>query len=314
MRQLKEYAPADIDSIVLFAPQEYNFYDDSRFKKLAEYGDKHNIPFYCVANVPDTSLLDTGYKSVRIVSWRNYWLSSTVKLTTISPAVAEYAFPFICMNRRAHPFRCALMDALSKYDLINKGAVSWLRLNLDEESGKEKYEFKYWTPREIKLSDSPANPLSLNMFNLPGEYNRSFMHLVTETSDKFNALTEKTIFPLLSKMPFLVLSGPDNCKMLRDYGFQLYDEIFDYSFDSIHDINSRADTLACQMAEISSKPFSELTSMKELIRPKLEYNATLARKLALDLNGIPEIVMQAYQDPTNIYCSRDVIEFMISNQ
>jgi len=45
-------------------------------------------------------------------------------------------------------------------------------------------------------------------------------------------MTEKTWKPIVYKRPFLLLGVPEINQTLKDLNFELYDEIFDYSFDN----------------------------------------------------------------------------------
>lgn len=307
-----------IEKIILYAQEEYDFYTFPRFKELADYSDKHNIPFYCIANISTPELVNTGHPSVRIVPWKTYCFSLTALRMSMSftvPVQLNFTYPFVFMNSRLRDHRCSLIDAMAKYDCVDKGAVSWLSLGDHNLVVPDyPYEFKNWTPKVLKLSEMQPAFSYINIFSVPSEYYRSFMQVTTETSDIFNAMTEKTILPLLHKKPFLALSGMNNHLMLQDYGFQLYDEIFDYSYATLPDTLSRCDALARQIASIAKKSPAELTSMKDLIMPKLEYNADLARKLSTDLSYVPEMILEAYENPANVFCSRDIVEFIKTRQ
>ena len=59
---------------------------------------------------------------------------------------------------------------------------------------------------------------------------KPFFQLVSETTTNHFFLTEKTVKPLLLKQPFLVFGNVGFHKKLKDYGFKLYDEVFNYDF------------------------------------------------------------------------------------
>lgn len=314
MEILRSGAP--VEAIILYAQEEYDFYTFGRFVELAEYSEAQHIPFYCIANIYCPKEVDTGYSSVKILPWKTYAFTLTQLRSRINlAATPPISIPYIFMNARLRDHRCLMMDSLAKYNVIDKGAVSWLSLNDNNDMVSDyPYKFKYWAPKVMTLSEMQPAFSYINIFSVPGEYYRSFMQLVTETSGSFNAITEKTVLPLFHKKPFLTLGGYNHHKMLQDYGFQLYDEIFDYSYHSLHNITDRSNALAMQMADIAKKPIRELEAMREIVKPKLEFNAELARKLSLDIGYIPDMILDSYKDPSNMYCSRDLVEFVINNQ
>ena len=119
--------------------------------------------------------------------------------------------------------------------------------------------------------------------------------------------------PLFQKKPFIVLGRHGHHALLRYYGFLLYDELFDYSFDYDPILEHRCDAIAGNIIRISKMTQYEMSSMYQTLLPKLEYNYNLARKIALDKNNIPEIINESFQDPSNNLCSRDVVDFIMKS-
>jgi hypothetical protein len=65
-------------------------------------------------------------------------------------------------------------------------------------------------------------------------------------------------------------------------GFQLYDELFDYSFDQEEDFEQRAEGLALNIARYRNHNMEELQALKESVRPKLLHNRLLALEYVFD--------------------------------
>ena len=84
-------------------------------------------------------------------------------------------------------------------------------------------------------------------------------------------VTEKTIKGLFYKKPFLIYSVKGYHKWLKDNGFELYDELFDYSFDDRDDMN-RIQMYVKESRRILSIDLKELKKIIEQIKNKLEYN------------------------------------------
>lgn len=109
--------------------------------------------------------------------------------------------------------------------------------------------------------------------------------------------TEKTWKPVIYKKVFLPLTSPNFFKWFKSEGFQLYDEIFDYSFDTIINNNERYKAFWLQIENISKMNISELQQkiQQTTVQEKLEYNSNLA----LRKNVVPK-ELEEYRFHTNL--------------
>lgn len=109
--------------------------------------------------------------------------------------------------------------------------------------------------------------------SVPLEYIQSCVDLVTESyADESVMLTEKTYKPITLKKPFLLLSGRNSHKFLKEEGFELYEEIFDYSFDD-KPFDIRYDSIIKQIKEILKIPTVEFSKICESFSEKINFNA-----------------------------------------
>ena len=77
---------------------------------------------------------------------------------------------------------------------------------------------------DLILDKQEAEPIDV-------EYYQSNCDLVLESTIESLFITEKTWKPIVFQKPFLVWGGQGIHAKLKDLGFELYDELFDYSFD-----------------------------------------------------------------------------------
>jgi len=107
---------------------------------------------------------------------------------------------------------------------------------------------------------------------VPLEYIQSCIDLVTE-SMVYDCvmLTEKTFKPISLKKPFILLSAKNSHLFLKKMGYQLYDELFDYSFDD-KNFAIRFKSIIKQIITILSLPMDVLQDKIEPLREKIEYN------------------------------------------
>lgn len=201
----------------------------------------------------------------------------------------DYKFHFISMNRKAHKPRMQTIDLLAKYKLIDNNAISWHNMQ------PESHNYKYFVPKIMNLSDDYAETYEQAM--VPTEYYHSFAQLVMETTTESFIVTEKTATPIMIGKPFLSASCPFFHKYLQDLGFELYDEIFDYSFDIVFDNYTRFEMIVQNFDNLSKIPINQLNELAKKIKDKIEYNKSVFNKLIFEKKNYPKPV----QDILDIY-------------
>jgi hypothetical protein len=99
------------------------------------------------------------------------------------------------------------------------------------------------------------------------------IEIVAET-DVHNSdwYTEKTIKCLISKKPFILLSGQHALKKLRNMGFKTFSPIINESYDIESDVNVRLDMIKQEMLRIYGFNNEEKIKMFEDLIPILDYN------------------------------------------
>jgi GDP-L-fucose synthase len=85
-------------------------------------------------------------------------------------------------------------------------------------------------------------------------YSKTVFNIVTETtcSDNSCSLTEKTFKPIANCHPFIVIGDRFVHNKLKELGFELYDDLIDYSFDMIYDSTKRFDAVLKEIKRIHS--------------------------------------------------------------
>lgn len=254
-------------------------------------------------------------KYATVTHWPLYWLTETLIRMTYSDNDAynksigfdikssaplpdvEYQHKFICMSKRPRLHRLMLMDELAKHDLLRDNAVIFRELY-------DRLDFipKYWK-QEILLLDQTENK-SFVQEALPKEYASCFMQIVPESETKWFQLSEKTIVPLFFCKPFLSASCKNFHSRLQSYGFELYTELFDYSFDNESELDIRLEKLVDNVVRYKNYSNTELKNCYNRVKDKLTYNRNLAWKIATDISKFPniwnEIAIPEYSHLTNL--------------
>ena len=253
-------------------------------KELYEIIEKYEIKFYLIVGCEKNEMFNNFYvdksPNFNIIYWntsliflpyyqlqvfiKNYKLETNIENLTINK---KFENLYINYNNKPRYHRCLLMDQLVKNDLFNLGLNSWNQL-----SGF--YEFKYWVEQKISIDDFE--------YYINDEYRQSllkmncFVSVVTETSDEILFVTEKTYRQILIEQPFLCLGAPNQNNILRNYGFELYDEIFDYEFDSKTNIEERVQGIIDNLNNIKNLNYYDLYNK---IKDKVKRNKLNALKI-----------------------------------
>jgi hypothetical protein len=264
--------------INFYCAEEYEFSEDLDMSSLPE---SKNINF--IFGSADINFYKNLTEKFNVYLWYNYFLYrsfDTVDCDNIKEGVTPSKL-FISLNNRAHKHRCLMIDLISKKGLLDQGIVSWHHADFAS------YKWKYWRPQHLKLGDSFEK--TGHQHCLPQQFNDAFLNLVSESTIETIFVTEKTWHPILISKPFLVVGGVGFHKFLERKGFKLYDEIFDYSFDSEPNLEKRIDMILDQIDQLKGK---DLHSLYLSIKKKLNYNKNLAIEMIRTHAGVPSIAMK----------------------
>lgn len=118
------------------------------------------------------------------------------------------------------------------------------------------------------LADDTTDELSGQRYMHPNWYNKTYCSLVVETyvNGGLHA-SEKTYKPIAYYHPFMTISVPGTLAFLKNAGFETFDNLFDESYDNIHNLDLRLDIIKSNLESIRlDKSYDKLTL------DKIEYN------------------------------------------
>ena len=200
---------------------------------------------------------------------------------------------FICMNASNSSHRLKLLDNLHETNAIDKCYWSWLRRHASEENDMVLQHFSrgFFDFRQTKELDMPLDQLEFedNQDTVNDFYylTDSLIDIGVETDARYQFITEKTWKPLLYGKVSLFLQGKDyHSKLLTSLGFELYDEIFDYSFDKIEDEYWRIREYCKELKRVSGIPIEELQKKIVSIEDKITRNRNHAWNCAIKVHPI----------------------------
>ena len=271
----------------------------------AHMNDAHMYPFPKSKNKIHTIYWPTFWLSlclIRLVNGKPYIQNSNNNLNIHNLQVGlDYSpdYTFISMNGVPKVHRCILQDFLAKHDILQYGKYSWRNIRNEGHW----YNFKYWKEEKTFLDQEDPNQL-YHQEILPISYKNCLIQIVPETHEDRFFLTEKTAMPLFFNKPFIVAGNKGFHKTLQSLGFVLYDEIFDYSFDEIDDINIRYEMIVENVKPLTNLSHGEKVNLYKKVFDKCVYNKKVALKHALNTDSFPtiwkELATKQYEDLTHV--------------
>lgn len=260
----------------------YNFVDPL-VEKLADAVKNSGIPYVLIGNT-DHFRLDF-WAMVCSKHFKKYSLSDV--------CLSSAARKFICLNRKPHWHRVKLVNNLINAGLKDQGHIS-LGLPGDDaivldtvfsESQGIADEYRRLGAGGETVSSKIKNDIySLGDLDI---WRNSYLCLVTETEFEFSNpdsffISEKTWKPVVGLRPFFVYGQHKLREYLKDQGFDIFEDIFDY-----RNIDTTSPDQGLQVEQYSQVAVDAITNVKD---PKIEWDRMLLR---LSKN---EILFERYID------------------
>jgi hypothetical protein len=304
----------DITDIVLVNEQECNYASFSStdglftFDTLLDWVNEKHIELTIVNCWKKTETLlhdinDDKFKYIKkVIPWETAFFNTALNsdgilgkhnLDNFTPTLnsdLDIKHTMICLNNKPHTHRCLLMDLFAKYNLIDNQAISWI-ITTDKYT-TEPIEFYYWKEQKLRLHDT-FDEVPDGFKIIPQEYKTSFVQVINESNMDNYFITEKTVMPLLLQKPFIVINKKNYNSWLKELGFELYDEIFDYSFDSIENDKDRFEMGVKEIYKLNLLSRKEQFDRYISVKNKLLLNKQRALELG---NYYPEIVKPILSD------------------
>jgi predicted hydrocarbon binding protein len=290
-------------------------------QKLNSFCENNNIKFYFIFSTNDNeyykNLQQYNQSNLRILYWPTHLLHYThhcltQKFNPIGNVRNNFEKIFLNFNNRPHYHRCLTVDKLFENGLNEYGKISWN--NFSEKyfcnHSNNSYKFKFWEESIMKVDSYTFNDITDELLETD-----TFMSLVSESTDKLFFVTEKTFKSILIGQIFYCVGGKGQNLKLRQFGFKLYDDLFDYTFDMKDSLEERVDGAIKNIKNLIGKDLYELhTKVQEVI----EFNKNRALEIVKDDPYIPAKFMEMFKKfPNKFYESKilnKTLEYNLSQQ
>jgi hypothetical protein len=214
---------------------------------------------------------------------------------------------YVTMNRLPHQHRATIVDNLAKHNMLDTGYYTWVlphfpgaKLEVTNSNAK----FQYWTEERKTFASEPDARDKVELHDIPTEYHECLIDIIGETNPDHYFYTEKTFKALLTARPFLLIGAKGINKFLQSrYGFELYHEIFDYSFDDLDSAEDRTEQAILQVKKYQDSDLKEVylkVKEKAIRNTKHLYEWSINNKC-----GATSVSVQTRQQYADLYSSPD---------
>lgn len=286
------------EKIIFFVPEECRFFAQNTLEAVHTILEKNNCTLEIwIGNFEEnqsykTLGIDLPKDRISTINWNTclmykslyHFLNQHVKIDCKSIHIDK---PFVCLNNRITSYRCKMMESLAENNLIHEGYVSWLKA-LDDNLYNDIFKYFDNKPKYLNEEKTLNHNYGISEMINEEEYFKGFVNVITEGEVWLKDLSEKTFYSILHRKPFLILGAPKIHDKLKELGFLLYDDIFDYRFDNEYDVEKRIQGIIQNIKDIKNKDYNLLYKK---ILPKIEYNYNRFIEILEDKNSIPEIFL-----------------------
>lgn len=297
------------EKIVLFACYEYElggYVQNNLLNLIDEYLIRYNIIFYIIfgsgnsiENFYRKNKTNLPKNNTEIILWTMFWLFYTNSLMyNYNNGENNINKLFISLNNRSHYHRCQLIDEIFHNGLNDYGNLSWIIKN-------NEYNFKYWKQEQLVLDNNFL--FRGDNFFIPNEYKTSLINLIPESTIRLPFLTEKTFMSILYEQPFIIYGSPGIHQLLVEHGFELYDEIFDYSFDSYDNDSDRINAIINNLLKIK---YSDYNYIRNILESKIMRNKNHALNIIKNNLYIPELVLDVFYKYGDVLNEKGILNFL----
>jgi|TARA_B110000503_G_scaffold113136_1_gene169781 hypothetical protein len=293
--------------VVIFNPEEHGTFNyelmDAR-PAIEELCKEHNVTLEFWLGDFGFNELESSH--IKFINWPLFLLYSTVTTTdAIYQDEKSIDRLGITLNNIGHDYRCQFIDTLEKYKLLDEMYYSW-----HNEGVPSEFEFKYFQPRVVRLEEDDLNiPEGWNQYHVPKAFHKGLIHIINEsTVDKLD-ISEKTWSCVIHKKPFIIAGATNIHSVLKELGFKLYEDLFDYSFDANEDYNQRLESIAMQVKALQGKDYQAVyNSQLETI----EFNYNRLMEIFNNNIGVPDQLYD-YINQTN-YTTAPIYQAVLDNK
>ena len=223
----------------------------------------------------------------------------------------EFYAKWSCLINRPHEHRIQLLRDIYSLDPQFNGMLSWAPQRQAWEHFLELKEsnqiLNWFRPILHRLNPDPLQPgmpeyTGINQHEYPRSYMNYCVDIVSESNWAANFYTEKTVKNLVIGKPFIICGAPMANRYLKQMGFELFEEVFDYSVEPTHaSTEAEAYGFYKQLLQpLFDIELDELVHIYDTVwRDKCRHNQRLYKEILFNDDHIPECLLPHFVAPHN---------------
>ena len=301
-RWIRDVLENDYEVIILNGLWEWEFYHRSKdstniidlknqFEKLVnERGIRVYAIFGTEGPINPGATTHTLPSSTTYIYFPMFWLycsilygansyfewSNPATIKNVKPYEFKIDTLFLSLVNKAHNHRMEAMDRYAEVGILTNGQVkngiieySWH----DQDNKSPEYPWKHWkTPYRKALSDPYAEFLD-SYRTTPKEMFTTALNIILESTPRGNFWTEKTFTAIINSKPFFINGGPYANYNLKGYGFEIFEEIFDYlSIENSRHYSYRLMQTSTALHRVMFEHAKNPKALFDLLKPKTKHN------------------------------------------
>lgn len=169
-------------------------------------------------------------------------------------------------------------------NLLNHDKIIQGLKNLDNNNYSLDFNIPKWSVDELNTVTIPLDDAPVTYDDYEDFYRKCFCAIVNETryAQPFANLSEKTLLPMLSLRPFILVAPPFSLEYLKTLGFKTFDNWWSEDYDITVSHTTRMMKIFNLIEQLNNKSINELKIMHQEMSEVLEHNKNLAQTLGED--------------------------------
>jgi len=187
--------------------------------------------------VPSTEFYFYSFKNINftVLTYNHFFKLPRIHKASLEKNKTSKEFLLTTIKKSSRPHRKLLWKQLQAYPELTVNSTILYKTRQEKWVGHQTHQHQ-WN------DGHPSMDLYLN----------NYIELVPETLYKHGFFfTEKTLKPIATKTPFLIVSNCHYLKFLKQQGFKTFDNLIDESYDSFPRIEDRIKSVVQTMHDIS---------------------------------------------------------------
>jgi hypothetical protein len=214
----------------------------------------------------------------------------------------NFNYLFDLYNHVPHFHRCLLIDELCKNKLLEKGIYTWNKID----KKYSKYDFECWQEKLKVIDNEFISTPARNQYTDTLLLNQGAISIIAESTTEHMDYTEKTFRAIYFEKPFYIYGKVGQNKNIKKYGFEIFEELFEYETENKGYLKRRCRGLVDNLKNLSTK---NILDLYEMIEWKLKYNKKRYMEIIEQDQYLPKGLISLYTQHKNEFINSPILPY-----